>query len=394
MLTLRYLPPPNPNLEERVNLLHHKVVVEEVAVVKIVQETEGTTTFSYAFNASNSNPPPDSSTNEFKRFNTLCFPFKDIDIRLNGKWFSLETTIETPPSRLVYLHSKNVDKIHFSQRLYNILQDTCFINPVLQAQVPKKDDPLASDSDDDNQDPEDDDSHLKLHQHLLDQINDLTDIVNVQTHRIARLEGPWVDAEGKLDFETQISASRISLIPAIHRSVNQLMNGVIGDVEDTDSDSGDENNKKKRKIKNSTTMSYDEMNHFKRPSDNKNMVMCPMADIQCPFSKLKDKAGNGLFDEGFDNSHTRCFDNKTCNGPKYCCHTSFNIPTKFGFTTGYVLKLKDWNNLVGLKGKEATEASSLKCKIRKHLLLAHGLDNVTIRDKFPGLASAHNGKNK
>lgn len=141
-------------------------------------------------------------------------------------------------------------------------------------------------------------------------------------------------------------------------------------------------------------MLCDEMNQFKRPTNDKNMVMCPMADKECPFSQLKDKAGNGLFDEGFDTSHTRCFDKKKCKTPQNCCHTSFNIPSKFGFTSGYVANVTDWNQLAIVEGNDSSEASSLRCKIRKHLTSAHGLDNATIRDMFPGLASAHNGKKK
>ena len=102
-------------------------------------------------------------------------------------------------------------------------------------------------------------------------MNGLTETLNGLHNRITLLEGPWHDAEGNLDFEIEISALRINLIPGIHRSLHNLMKGIIGDVDN--SDSGDENERKKRKIshsKNSTTMSCDEMNQFKGPSNDKN----------------------------------------------------------------------------------------------------------------------------
>ena len=240
---------------------------------------------------------------------------------MNDKWYSLEKNIDTPQATPTYdHHSQNYDKIHFSQRLYNIFQDTrfTFTNPVLQSQVPKKVNPeseivVASDSKDD--------SHPNQYQFFVDKITKITDCLNDLNDRITLLEGPWYDLDGNLDFDTQVSAMRISLIPTISSSVHKLMKGVIEDGEDSDCG---ENERKKQKIshrKNSTTMSCVGMNHFKRPSNDKNMVTCPMVDIQCHFSKFKDKAGKGLFDEGFDTSHIGCFDKKTCKTPKNCCHT-------------------------------------------------------------------------
>ena len=106
---------------------------------------------------------------------------------MNDKWYSLEKNIEDDFQNISYHHhSENYDNIHFSQRLYNIFQDTrfTFTNWLLEKQVPRKEEYQEESSSSDAED----DNHPKLHLLLVEQMNGLTDTLNELTNRIILLE--------------------------------------------------------------------------------------------------------------------------------------------------------------------------------------------------------------